>query len=782
MLYAEVIIDINHENVDKIFHYRVPDEMKTKIHSGMRVFVPFGLGNKIREGYIVGFTDKVYIDINLIKDIYKLPEDYQIFNENMINLAKFISNKYYCLLSEALQCIMPSIVNLHIQKYVSINYQNPDINLLILEILQKKTARSQIKIIRYLQERDLEKNLEVKDYKNYDACKIYIEKLKKDLNVTNVTINSLEKKGIIVFTQQEVSKYNLLPDDFSIKDFLELNQEQLEAYSFIKSKLLNNKLNNKPILINGVTGSGKTEIYLRVVKDMLEQGKQAIVLVPEIALTSQTLDSFLSRFGNKVSITHSKLNNLERLEQWKKAKDGQISIMVGARSAIFTPFQNLGVIIIDEEHESAYKSDVTPKYDAREIALKISEQTGALVIFGSATPSIETYYKANTNIYDLIYLNNKVNNTQTNTTIVDMREELKQGNTSVLSIELYESIKYNLENNLQTILFLNRRGHSTFVSCRECGYVLECNNCSINYTYHTNNFNNFNNNTLICHYCDSKISIPKTCPSCNSSYIKYFGTGTQKLEEQILKYFPTARILRMDLDTTSTKNSHQNILNNFKNHNADILIGTQMIAKGLDFPKVSLVGVIAADIALNIGNYKSAETCFQLLTQVCGRSGRGDIEGRAIIQTYMPENSTILLAKNSDYQAFYNKEILYRKNAWYHPFCNMFFILFSSPNQEEVFNLITYLHSILIYYKNKTDFKLIISDVSKASIYRIKNKYRYKIMIKANNNISKSENMSENKDEERLKNFVMYCMGIFKDKKDISNISISLSLNPNSIP
>lgn len=755
MLYAEVIIEINHENVDKVFHYRVPEEMIEKIFIGMRIFVPFGLGNTKREGYIIGFTDTISIDTSLIKDILYLPENYQIFNENMIQLAKFISNKYYCLLSEALQCIMPKIVNLSTQKYVSINYENPDISDLITSTLNNKRAISQIKIIEYLQQCN---------------SPAYIKTLEKKAGVSTATIKALEKKQIIKLTEKETKKYSLVSTNCVLSEFLTLNQEQKFVYDFIIARInlinnIDNSNTKKPIVLNGVTGSGKTEVYLHIIRDVIEQGKQAIVLVPEISLTPQTLDRFTSRFGDKVSITHSKLNSLERLEQWKKAKDGDISVMVGARSAIFTPFENLGVIIIDEEHEHTYKSETTPKYDAREIALKISELTGALVILGSATPSIESYYKASTGVYDLVHINNKTNNTPTDIQIVDMREELKNGNISIFSVELFKAIKYNLDNNLQTILFLNRRGHSTFVSCRECGHVLECDNCNINYTYHQNF------NKLLCHYCDATIPIPNTCPNCNSKYIKYFGVGTQKIEENIEKYFKKARILRMDLDTTSTKNSHEKILNKFKNHEADILIGTQMIAKGLDFPKVSLVGVISADVALNAGNYKSTENCFQILTQVCGRSGRADIAGKAIIQTYMPEDFSIVLAKNNDYMTFYNTEISRREVSNYPPFSNIFFILITSTSENEAYNTISYLHSVFEYYNQKTNFEL--SDVAKASIYKIKNKFRYKIIIKAPNNSIK--------DEERLKNFVLYCVNILKTKKNVTNINISLSLNPNNI-
>ena len=434
--------------------------------------------------------------------------------------------------------------------------------------------------------------------------------------------------------------------------------------------------------------------------------------------------------------------------------------MVGARSAIFTPFENLGIIIIDEEHESTYKSESTPKYDIKEVAEKICNLTGATLVLGSATPSIDTYYKTQKGKYDLVYINNRINNNMPDINVIDMRKELEKGNRSIFSTSLFEAIKENLKNNMQTILFLNRRGHSTFLSCRKCGYVLECKNCNVSYTYH------LKEHKLICHYCNSTENVPNICPSCSSKYIKYFGVGTQKIEEQIKKYFKDARVMRMDMDTTAKKNSHQNILEDFKNHKADILIGTQMIAKGLDFKKVSLVGVIAADITLNTGDYKSSENTFQLLTQVAGRAGRADIKGKVLIQTYNPEHYSIIFAKNNDYVGFYKKEILERKIMFYPPFSNIFFIMICGEDENLVMNAIKFLHKIMIYYNQKTNFY--ISDVAKAYIYKVNKQYRYKILIKA-------------KEETRLKNFVLYCVSVLKNKMDTNKLNIILSLNPSYI-
>lgn len=740
MKYAEIIIDITNENVDKIFHYAIPENIKEKIYLGMRVFVPFGKGNHIREGYIIGFTDNTDIDEKYIKNIYSLPDEYAIFNDNMIELAKFMSDKYYCSLSECLQCIMPKIIKDKTNKYANINYEMSGINEVIKNILGKNNSQS--KVLKIL-------------LKNQN---ISIYEIKNILGISLSPINTLEKNGVIKITTRKIKRDFINLDDYGKTNPLKLTIEQDNALNFIKQKIYEKTY--KPILLHGVTGSGKTEVYLQLIDEVLKTGKQAIVLVPEISLTLQTVERFIGRFGKKVSVTHSRLSDGERFEQWKKAKDNKIDIMVGARSAIFTPFENLGIIIIDEEHESTYKSESTPKYDIKEVAEKICNLTGAMLVLGSATPSIDTYYKTQKGKYDLVYINNRINNNMPDINVIDMRKELEKGNRSIFSTSLFEAIKENLKNNMQTILFLNRRGHSTFVSCRKCGYVLECKNCNVSYTYH------LKEHKLICHYCNSTENVPNICPSCSSKYIKYFGVGTQKIEEQIKKYFKDARVMRMDMDTTSKKNSHQNILEDFKNHKADILIGTQMIAKGLDFKKVSLVGVIAADITLNTGDYKSSENTFQLLTQVAGRAGRADIKGKVFIQTYNPEHYSIVFAKNNDYVGFYKKEILERKIMFYPPFSNIFFIMICGEDENLVMNAIKFLHKIMTYYNQKTNFY--ISDVAKAYIYKVNKQYRYKILIKA-------------KEETRLKNFVLYCVSILKNKMDTNKLNIILSLNPSYI-
>ncbi|WP_250278746.1 primosomal protein N' [[Clostridium] colinum] len=740
MKYAEIILDITNEKLDKIFHYAIPENMQQNICIGMRVFVPFGKANRIREGYVIGFTDIIDIDEKYIKNIYSLPDEYTIFNKNMIEVAKFMADKYYCSLSECLQCIMPKIMKDKTYKYANINYELPNIQEKINNIILKNNAQS--KVLKFLLKND---NVSIYEIKNI-------------LEISLSPIQTLEKNGIIKISSKKIKRNVINIEKYNKTQHLNLNDKQTNALNFIKQKI--DEKSNKPILLHGVTGSGKTEVYLQLIDYILNMGKQAIILVPEISLTPQTVERFIGRFGKKVSVTHSRLSDGERFEQWQKAKNNEIDIMIGARSAIFTPFENLGIIIIDEEHESTYKSESTPKYNVKEIAEKICSLTSSTLVLGSATPSIDTYYKTQNNLYDIVCIDERVNNNMPDINVIDMRKELEMGNTSIFSKELFKAIKENLESGMQTILFLNRRGHSTFVSCRKCGYVMECKNCNISYTYH------LKENKLICHYCNSIENVPTVCPNCNSNYIKYFGIGTQKIEEQIKKYFKDARVMRIDIDTTTKKNSHQNILDDFKEHKADILIGTQMIAKGLDFPKVSLVGVIASDIMLNTGGYKSAENTFQLLTQVAGRAGRADAKGKVFIQTYNPEHYSITFAKNNDYVGFYEKEILEREITFYPPFSNIFFIMISGEDEQKVLKAINFLHKVMVYYNQKTNFYL--SDIAKAYIYKVNKQYRYKIMIKAS-------------DEIRLKNFVIYCVNILKQKIDVNKLNIILSLNPNYI-
>ncbi len=522
-----------------------------------------------------------------------------------------------------------------------------------------------------------------------------------------------------------------------------------------EQQLAIDKINNtcgkdvsKKFLLHGVTGSGKTEVYIQVIKEFINKGYGAIVLVPEISLTPQTVKRFVERLGDKVAVFHSRLSKGEKYLEWQKVNNGTAKVVVGARSALFTPVKNLGIVIIDEEHDTSYKSGQSPYYNARDVAEKLCEINNATLVLGSATPDISTYYKAQIGELELIELKERTNHkTLPKIDIVDMRNELIAGNKTIFSQRLYDEIKYNLANKQQTILFLNRRGYSTFVSCRKCGFVAKCKNCNIALTYH------MDKNTLECHYCGAKLKNFDVCPVCHEKYIKYFGIGTQKIENAVKAVFPEASTIRMDLDTTTQKDSHEKILGKFKDENIDILIGTQMIAKGHDFPNVTLVGVMAADTSLNSNDFYSAERTFDLLTQVAGRAGRAEKTGRVVIQTYDVDNYSIVSAKEHDYNTFYNQEILLREQLCYPPFCDILLINISGENESEVIEDSRTIREIFEeYFKDDKDVR-ILKEVP-SPISKLKNKFRFRIIIKSGlksnekfNNVLEDKRLNDIKSE-----------------------------------
>lgn len=739
MKYAVVIISIGHRNIDHIFHYRMPEGLS--VGKGMRVMVPFGRGNRLTEGYVVGFTDSADIDDSLIKDIDSICEDYSVISPRRIELANWMKEKYYTTFSSCFRCIIPKKVSEKSFACVKLNMENENINQEIVKVLKKDTRQKRV--------------LEVL----LNGDEIPVSHIKTLLDVDDSPVNALIKKGILVKTYVQEYRGNFNSALVERTKPPVLTEEQAKAVYKIFSSI--DSSDKKPLLIHGVTGSGKTEIYMRAIEKVLSQGKEAIVLVPEISLTQQTVERFVGRFGSRVAVTHSRLSDGERYDQWTRARRREISVMIGPRSAIFTPFENIGVIIIDEEHESTYKSDIqSPKYDAREIAEKLSELYGCTVILGSATPSLTSYYKAQKGEYELIELKHRVNNTFPHIEIVDMRKEIARKNFSVFSTALKNAIAENLENKRQTILFLNRRGHSTFVSCRSCGYVMSCDNCNVSYTYHKGI------NRLSCHYCGKSIRVPEVCPHCGSKYIRYFGAGTEKIEQEVLRLFPRARVLRMDMDTTRKKNSHQTILEDFRKGKADILIGTQMIAKGLDFPNVTLVGVMAADLSLNIGDYRSGENTYQLVSQVSGRAGRADKEGTVYIQTYSPDNYSIRYAAQNNYKGFYDEEILFRKNMNYPPFTNIFLVMMTGENEYILKQAITLLAEIMKHYNKNNMFTRL--GPTPAIISKINNVYRWQITVKCEN-------------EDKIRNYVLFCLDKLAGQISLDKINVGLYLNPSYI-
>ena len=735
---ADVIISNPSKEVDRPYHYLIPERLKYSINIGMRVLVPFGRSNKPQSGYVVGFSDES--EFNRLKSIMELIDTEPIFDEEMLQLAKFMQQKYYTSLSNCLKCIVPSGMNLKSgstlslsANYVFINYENNNIDELLEQI--KRKPSQQAKVLELLTESE----------------RMTVSEVKNSLRISDSPIKTLIKNGILKMEKMEILRNTVKITNEKAKVH-NLTQNQINAIDFII-----NKKNNKPVLIHGVTGSGKTEIYLNIIEHVLSKGKEAIMLVPEISLTPQTVHIFLNRFGEHVSVTHSRLTAGERYDQWKKAKSGKIKIIIGPRSAVFTPFKNLGAIIIDEEHENTYKSEVSPKYSTKEIAEERGKMSNALVILGSATPKMETYYEALNNEIDLISITERVNKQLPQVNVVDMRKELVEGNMSIFSIQLLNAINESLQNNEQVILFLNRRGHSTFVSCRRCGEVLKCDCCNVNYTYH------IYDDKLICHYCGKSVTNPTNCPICGSKYIKYFGVGTQKVEDEAKLKFPNATTLRMDMDTTTKKNSHENILSKFKKGEAQILIGTQMIAKGLDFPNVSLVGIIAADVSLNNGDYRSAETTYQLLSQVAGRAGRSQVKGRVFIQTYNPEHYSIIYAKDHDYTNFYEHEISLRRQMMYPPFTKIFLILFTCESEKKIIVTLFKLLDIMNYYNKRNQFEML--GPAPAMISKIKEQYRWKLIVKG-------------EQEDKLKTFVLFCMDKLEKIDNLSDISVNLTLSP----
>ena len=533
-----------------------------------------------------------------------------------------------------------------------------------------------------------------------------------------------------------------------------LNDEQRSAFN----KILNS--DKKGFLLKGVTGSGKTEVYMNLVGETLKEGKSAIVLVPEISLTPQMIERFKGRFGKNVALFHSKLSQGERFDEWYRIKRGEARLVVGARSAIFLPLDNPGIIIIDEEHENTYKSEQNPKYSTKEVAKFLSEIKGCKYILGSATPSIETYYEALNGKLELVEIKNRVSNRPLpQMEIVDMREELKSRNLSLLSRSLYNEMKDALERKEQIILFLNRRGFSSFVSCRSCGYVFKCPECDLSMTYHKNGY-------LICHYCGRAQREQKVCPECGSKYVKFFGAGTQRVEEEVKKYFPKARVMRMDVDTTRNKDSHENIYNAFKCGEGDILIGTQMVSKGLDFKNVTLVGVLAADISLNIPDYRSSERTYQIITQVAGRAGRGEKKGKVVIQTYTPNNLSLQYAIENNYNDLYNEEIKVRKIMNYPPFSTIFLINAISKDEGKLKEFMNKVGESLRKLLDSREDIQILGPVP-CIITKLKDNYRWQIIIKGN---------LDNKLKLKIKD-ILYEL----NKSVYNEIRISMDINPNNM-
>lgn len=701
---AEVIIDTSVKSLNKTFDYEIPTDLLDKVIVGSRVFVPFGNQKNLEEGIVVKIKEMSEYKVKEIKGLQK-----EQIKSEYISLAKWMSYRYFCNIAECLKLMLPpgrtakditKRVNEKTVNCFEINKSEDEIR----EVLDNNLIRS-------------EKQKNVLEYLLNNG-KSTMSDIQLFNDASLAVVNSLVKKGFVRKGVEKVSR-NPFVHKIGVKSVdLELTNEQQLAYNSIK--------NSGEYLLYGITGSGKTEIYLQLIEKMLKQGKSSIMLVPEISLTPQTIDRFISRFGEEeIAVLHSKLSTGERFDEWNKIKDGKAKIIIGARSAIFAPAQNLGLIVIDEEHDESYQSEASPRYDSIEVAEYLCNKFNIPLVLGSATPSMREFYKAKMGKINLLTLSQRANNsTLPKVEIVDLRDELANGNKTMISYKLQEEIKKNIETKKQTILYFNRRGFSSFLMCQDCGHTFKCDRCDITLTYHKVE------NKLKCHYCGEEYQIPRECPQCGSKNIKYIGAGTQKLEEQIKEMFPMASTIRMDIDTVSKKNSHEIILDKFRQENINILIGTQMVVKGHHFPNVTLVGAIFADTSLNIGDFRANERTFQTLTQVAGRAGRGNDEGRVIIQTFNPENYAIQYSKTQNYDLFYSTEIGIRKQLKYPPFCDIIAIALTGNNEK---NLVTFSKSIHMYLRDrviKEKFGVLLYSPVQCPIYKIKDKYRMRILIK----------------------------------------------------
>lgn len=647
-MYAKVIVDITHEKLDRVFEYGIPKEMEADVRVGVEVTVPFGKGNRPTSGYVIGISEKCEYDPEKVKEILGLSEKKMAIEGKLVALAVWMKEQYGGTLIQSLKTVLPikKEEKQQVKRCVRLLLSKEQAEEKLEEYLQKKNQKARARVLAALMD------CPVLDY----------HFVLKELHVSRSVLLALEEQGVANIESEHVFRNPIKEQKLLPKEMV-YTEEQQEAIDRFREDDLKKERN--VYLLYGITGSGKTEVYMEMIKRVVASKRQAIVLIPEIALTYQTVLRFYQCFGERISILNSRMSNGERYDQMMRAKEGLIDVMIGPRSALFTPFPNLGLIVIDEEHEGSYKSEQTPRYHARETAIERARLEDASVVLGSATPSLESFYRAQKGEYVQLTLTQRAKRQELPTVeIVDLREELKSGNRSIISKTLNDEMEERLQKKEQMMLFMNRRGYSGFVSCRSCGYVAKCPHCDVSMTIHKGG-------KLICHYCGYEEHFLEQCPSCGSPYIGGFKSGTQKIEEQIRKEFPDAKVLRMDLDTTKGKHGHEEILERFANGEADILVGTQMIVKGHDFPNVTLVGVLAADISLYAEDHRAAERTFQLLVQAAGRAGRGNEKGHVVIQTYSPDHYAIQSAAKQDYESFYQKEIQYRALMGYPPVDHM---------------------------------------------------------------------------------------------------------------
>ena len=717
-MYANIIIDITHEKLDKIFQYAVPRRLEGILEAGCEVEVPFGKGNRLTKGYVIGFAEQCDYDPAKIKEIRDISQKGIAIEGKLVALAAWMKDHYGGTMIQALKMVLP------------------------IRRQEREKVKKKLRLL--LDEEEGRQKLEYYLHKNQrararllaallDDQVLDYELVNKKLNIPLSVVRALEEQGVAVLESERVYRNPVKHREAAPKPVTFTEEQQYAVSRFWEDY---EKGVYGTYLIHGVTGSGKTEVYIEMIRRAVETGRQAIVLIPEIALTFQTVMRFYRRFGDRVSIMHSRLSAGERYDQMMRAKEGNIDVMIGPRSALFTPFPDLGLIVIDEEHENTYKSEQVPRYHARETAIARAEMEQASVVLGSATPSLEAMYRAKSGIYQLLEMKNRSGQQElARVHTVDLRQELKDGNRSILSIRLQELMTDRLEKKEQIMLFLNRRGYAGFISCRECGYVAKCPHCDVSLSSHRNG-------KLICHYCGYEEEKPDTCPECGSRHIGEFRAGTQQIEDIVKAQFPEARVLRMDMDTTREKDGHEKILAAFANEEADVLVGTQMIVKGHDFPNVTLVGILAADMSLYADDYRAGERTFQILAQAAGRAGRGQKKGEAVIQTYSPEHYAIVTAAAQDYGAFYEEEIRYRELMGYPPVENLLAVLVSCRDEALLETGCRYLKEYALRVKGQKQVELIgpaspgigkINDIYRKVVY-LKTK-RYDTLVTMKNRL-----------------------------------------------
>lgn len=798
---VQVVVDVPSGGTDRLFDYKVPTHLQTIIEKGMRVVVSFG-PRKI-QGFVVAVG--VETELSKLKEIETVLDVTPVLTEELLYLGDWLTTKVLCYKITAYQAMLPAALRAKYKKEVRLLDSGNldklpselknwflDLNVVqwdelvangqqlipfikkavtsglleVIYVVKDKVTHKIVKVVEPIQSEWLK--LQLKDFGNRAVKQkqviefflknpqpITVTDLIEQAETSRSTIKSLVEKALLIEKDVEVSRDPYANRKFKRTKPLVLMKNQQKVIEPIYETINNEQ--HQTFLIHGVTGSGKTEIYLQSIAKVIDLGKEAIVLVPEISLTPQMVQRFKERFGSLVAVLHSALSKGEKYDEWRKIQNGMVQVVVGARSAIFAPFKNIGIIIIDEEHEATYKQEENPRYHARDVAIERASYYKCPLILGSATPSLETYARAKKGVYQLLSIPERVNDVSLPAVeIVDMREELRMGNRSMFSKSLYEKLLLRLERGEQSVMFLNRRGYSTFVMCRDCGYVAECPHCDISLTYHQTS------RSIKCHYCGHEEQMPQKCSSCQSEHIRFFGSGTQKVEEEITKVFPGARVIRMDVDTTRKKGSHEKLLTAFAEGKADILLGTQMIAKGLDFPNITLVGVLAADSMLHLPDFRASERTFQLLTQVSGRAGRHLLPGEVVIQTYAPEHYSIELVRKHDFIRFFEKEMEIRKRQSYPPY---YFVAVIQVSHPELMKVIETTEKIAAFIRRSLSTKSIVLGPVVCPIPRIKDRYRYQCMIKYKN-------------EPKLVDVLKEVVENYKREIHQGNLQVSIDMNP----